>query len=142
MPIRPEVHQNRIVIPSDPSLIGEVDEFVEAKLRQRQVSDSLIADIAICATEVVNNGINHGNKRDLDKTVTLELQFDADQVIITVTDQGESFNPEEVENPLDEKNLLREVGRGLFIIRSFMDRVEINRAASGGTVVTLTKKIA
>ncbi len=106
------------------------------------LTDSLIADIAICATEIVNNGINHGNKQDLNKTVTLELRADPEQVVITVTDQGESFDQARVEDPVDPRNLLREVGRGIFIVRHLMDSVEIHRADGGGTVVTLTKKIA
>jgi anti-sigma regulatory factor (Ser/Thr protein kinase) len=78
---RPEIQQNRITIPSDPALIREVDEFVESRLRERNLSDTLIADIAICATEIVNNGINHGNKQDLNKTVTIELRLDPEQVV-------------------------------------------------------------
>jgi len=139
---KPEIQQNRITIPSDPALIREVDEFVESRLRERNLSDTLIADIAICATEIVNNGINHGNKQDLNKTVTLELKLDPEQVVIVITDQGISFDPERVEDPVDPRNLLREVGRGIFIVKHLMDTVEIDRAQGGGTVVTLTKKIA
>ena len=133
---------NKIVIPSDPMLIGQVDDFVETRLRQRHLPDAIIADIAICATEIVNNGINHGNKQNSNKTVTIELRFDPDQVVITVIDQGDSFDPAKVENPVDDKNLMREVGRGLFIARHLMDAVDISRADTGGTIVTLTKKIA
>jgi len=139
---KPEIQQNRITIPSDPALIREVDEFVELRLRERNLADTLIADIAICATEIVNNGINHGNKQDLNKTVTLELKFDSDQVMIIVTDQGNSFDPTAVEDPGDPRNLLREVGRGIFIVKHLMDTVEIDRAEGGGTIVTLTKKVA
>lgn len=139
---KPEIHQNRITIPSDPALIREVDEFVESRLKERNLSDALIADIAICATEIVNNGINHGNKQDLNKTVTLELRMDDERVVIVVTDQGDSFDPQRVEDPVDPRNLLREVGRGIFIVRHLMDEVDISRVAGGGTVVTLTKKIA
>lgn len=139
---KPEIQKNRITIPSDPALIREVDEFVELRLREHNLADTLIADIAICATEVVNNGINHGNRQDRNKTVTLELKLDSDQVIITVTDEGSSFDPAAVEDPVDPRNLLREVGRGIFIVKHLMDTVEIDRAEGGGTVVTLTKKIA
>ena len=139
---KPEIQQNRITIPSDPALIREVDEFVELRLRERNLADTLIADIAICATEIVNNGINHGNKQDRNKTVTLELKFDSDQVMIIVTDQGNSFDPTAVEDPVDPRNLLREVGRGIFIVKHLMDTVEIDRAEGGGTIVTLTKKVA
>ena len=139
---KPEIQQNRITIPSDPALIREVDEFVELRLREHNLADTIIADIAICATEVVNNGINHGNKQDLNKTVTLELKLDSDQVIIIVTDEGNSFDPTAIEDPVDPRNLLREVGRGIFIVKHLMDTVEIDRAEGGGTVVTITKKIA
>lgn len=138
---KPEINGDTIVVPSDPNLIGEIDEFVESRLRSRKVDDSIIADIAICATEIANNGIIHGNKADPGKTVTLHMSFTGDEVKIVVTDQGDYFNPETIENPLDEKNLLREVGRGIFIVRSLMDRLEITPAKSGGTMVTLVKKI-
>lgn len=141
MPKKPEIHGNRIVVPSDPNLIGEIDEFVESRLRARSIDDSIIADIAICATEIANNGIIHGNKQNPEKTVTLDMDFSGDEVKITITDQGTYFNPELVENPLDDKNLLREVGRGIFIVRSLMDRLDITPADGGGTTVTLVKKI-
>lgn len=138
---KPEIIGDTIVVPSDPRLIGEIDEFVESRLRARNVDDSIIADIAICATEIANNGIIHGNKEDLGKTVTLNMSFAGDEVTIVITDQGAYFNPETIENPLDDKNLLREVGRGIFIVRSLMDRLEITPANGGGTMVTLVKKI-
>ncbi len=137
----PEIHDNKIVIPSDQNLIAKVDEFVESRLRDRNVDDSIIADIAICATEVVNNGIIHGNKDDRSKTVTLEMAFASDEVTITVTDQGKYFNPEEVANPVDDANLMREVGRGIFIVKNLMDQVDIEQANGGGTRVILIKKL-
>ncbi len=138
---KPDIQGNRIVIPSNQTLIGEVDDFVESRLRDRNVDESIVADIAICATEIVNNGIIHGNKEDPGKVVTLEMNVSDSEVTLTITDQGEFFDYEHVEDPLDEQNLLREVGRGIFIVRSLMDRVEISKAESGGTCVTLVKKI-
>jgi len=137
----PEIHDNKIVIPSDQTLIAKVDEFVESRLRDRNVDDSIIADIAICATEVVNNGIIHGNKDNREKTVTLEMIFASDEVTITVTDQGEYFNPAEVASPVDDANLMREVGRGIFIVKNLMDQVDIEQANGGGTRVILIKKL-
>jgi len=138
---KPEIHDNKIVIPSDQTLIAKVDEFVETRLRDREVDDSIIADIAICATEVVNNGIIHGNKDDRNKTVTLEMHFGPDEVTITVTDQGEFFDPARVASPVDDENLMREVGRGIFIVKNLMDQVDIEQANGGGTRVILIKKL-
>lgn len=138
---RPEIQGNKIIIPSDQSLIADVDEFVESRLRERSVDESTIADIAICATEMVNNGIIHGNSDDRQKTVTLELDFRDHEIVITVTDEGTFFDPTRIENPVDDANLMREVGRGIFIVRHLMDKVEIQRSERGGTMVTMTKKI-
>jgi serine/threonine-protein kinase RsbW len=137
----PEIHNNKIIIPSDQTLIAKVDEFVESRLRDRNVDDSIIADIAICATEVVNNGIIHGNKDDRNKTVTLEMTFATDEVTITVTDQGEYFDQDDIANPVDDENLMREVGRGIFIVKNLMDQVDIEQVNGGGTRVILTKKL-
>ncbi|MFH2055894.1 MAG: ATP-binding protein [bacterium] len=139
---KPEISDNKIVIPSDPAFISVVDEFLESSLRRRGVAEETVADIAICASEIVNNGIQHGNRLDHSKVVTLELEFSDHEVTVTVTDQGEFFDPEKIADPVAAENLLREVGRGVFIVRQLMDRVEITEADSGGTVVSFTKKIA
>jgi len=142
MPKKTVIEQNKITIPSQPELIIEVDQFVESRLREKGITESLIADLAICATELVNNGIIHGNKEDPEKLVTLQMDFQNGEVRIIVTDQGESFSPDNLENPIEEKNLLREAGRGIFIVRELMDAVDIRRRDNGGTTVIITKKLS
>lgn len=131
----------RLVIPSDPHRIAEADEFLERHLRERGVSETLVTDLAIAATELVNNAIVHGNKQDLSKIVTLSIHMSSTEIEIRVTDQGEIFDPEAIPDPLAEENLLKEVGRGLFIVRSLMDSVEYGRDPNGGNVVVARKKL-
>ena len=69
------------------------------------------------------------------------MLFAADEVTITVTDQGEFFDPSGVANPVDDENLMREVGRGIFIVKNLMDQVDIEQANGGGTRVILIKKL-
>lgn len=139
---KPRISDNRIVIPSDPEMIRAVDEFLESRLQDLGLDDTTVADIAICATEIVNNGIEHGNKQDREKQVTLELEYSEQEVRVTVTDEGEFFDPDAIASPIAEENLLREVGRGVFIVKQLMDTVDIRKADNGGTVVSFTKKIA
>ena len=131
----------RLVIPSDPHRIAEADEFLERHLRERGVSETLVTDLAIAATELVNNAIVHGNKQDLSKIVTLSIHMTSTEIEIRVTDQGEIFDPEAIPDPLAEENLLKEVGRGLFIVRSLMDSVEYGRGPNGGNVVVARKNL-
>ena len=132
--------ESRIVIPSSLDYLRDVDEFVEEKLSQKRIHPSLVADIAISVTEVVINAVNHGNKADPDKTVSITVQIGKEEVTVRIEDQGEGFDPQKVRNPLDEENLLREAGRGIFIVRSLMDEVKIESGQQGGTMVTMVKK--
>lgn len=117
-----------------------VDEFLEGTLRGMKVDESIIADIAISVTEIVNNSIIHGNKNDEAKTVSLSIDKSGSELRFTITDQGRGFDPDEVDDPLKEENLLKEVGRGIFIVRSLMDSVDI-QSDSHGSTVTLVKNI-
>jgi serine/threonine-protein kinase RsbW len=85
----------------------------------------------VSLTEAVNNAIVHGNKADPTKTVEVRCELLDSVVRITVKDQGDGFRPETVDNPLKEENLLRESGRGIFLMRTLMDRVEFDRTDDG-----------
>jgi serine/threonine-protein kinase RsbW len=137
-----EINADDITIPSSLDYIAVVDEFVEAWLRQRDVPEDSIADLAIAITELVNNAIKHGNKKDLSKRVKVKLHFNDGQTQATISDQGQGFDPETIPNPIAEENLLKEIGRGIFIVKSLMDKVEFVFPASGGTKITITKKVA
>jgi serine/threonine-protein kinase RsbW len=131
-----------ITVPSSLDQIATVDDFVEGWLRRRNVPEDMIADLAIAVTELVNNAIKHGNKKSPDKRVTVRLYFTDGRARATVIDQGEGFDPDSLPNPIAEENLLKEIGRGIFIVRSLMDRVEFVFPKKGGTEVTITKIIA
>jgi serine/threonine-protein kinase RsbW len=60
-------------------------------------------------------------------------------VEITIEDEGNGFDPEAVQNPTEEKNILKQVGRGIFILKSLMDKVDFITAPQKGTIVKMTK---
>ena len=130
-----------LVIPSEPGRIAEADEFLESALRSRGVPDAIVSDMAIATTELVNNAIIHGNRSDATKTVSLTLQFTQSDVTVRVIDQGAGFDPSQVADPLAQENLLREVGRGIFIARSLMDDVRYERNPGGGMAVIMRKSL-
>ncbi len=132
---------NRIIIPSSLNYLREVDEFVEQKLREEGVSPGLVTDIAISVTEVVTNAVCHGNQNDSEKKVTVSLEINKKEVVVRITDQGGGFDPGHLANPLSEENLLKDAGRGIFIVKSLMDEVKFEIAPDSGTTVTLIKKL-
>lgn len=130
-----------LTIPSATDQVAKADEFLETLLRKIGVPEDTIANLAIAVTELVNNAIKHGNKLQKDKKVTVEITYKSGRIEITVKDEGEGFDPDSVADPLAEENLMKEIGRGIFIVNSLIDDVKFQFPPEGGTKVTITKNI-
>jgi serine/threonine-protein kinase RsbW len=98
--------------------------------------------IGMSVREAVTNAIQHGNKLDLTKKVDIRYEVSPDQISISVKDQGNGFRADEIPNPLDNDNLLKPSGRGIFYIRTFMDEVEFRSLSQGGMEVHMVKRIS
>ncbi len=136
----PIIKGNMITIPSSLEYLTNIDDFIEGILRGYEVDESIIADIAISVSELVNNSVSHGNKLDSSKTVSVSISQKNSDVEIVITDQGQGFDPQTISNPLDEVNLLKDTGRGIFIVNALMDTVDVKTTESG-TTTTITKSI-
>ncbi len=130
---------NLIEIPSTLDYLPQVDEFVEKRLQKLRIKKDQIADIAISVTEAVTNAVVHGNKNDLNKKVKISLKVKSSCVEVTVEDEGGGFDPESIQSPVEEKNLLKETGRGVFILKSLMDKVYFSSRSNKGTKVKMVK---
>lgn len=122
-----------------PDLINEIEQLAEAAADFAGFSEEDRDSLAIALTELGNNAINHGNKRDPHKRVHLKITSQPGEVRISVSDEGGGFNPDNLKNPLDPENLLNESGRGVFIVRSLMDEVDFS-FTDRGTTVTIVKR--
>jgi serine/threonine-protein kinase RsbW len=107
------------------------------------LDDDTLHWVGVALRESVINAIKHGNRHDSGKKVFVEFESDRaePQIHIRVRDQGEGFDPEEIANPLAPENLLKSSGRGIFLIRSFMDNVQLQRAPEGGMEIRMTKRV-
>lgn len=126
---------SKLIIPSDPERLVEVDAFAEARIARLNFTADQRDDIAISLSEAVNNAIEHGNKHDAEKKVFIKLIEEREGLRIEVMDQGRGFDPEEVKDPTDPENLLAESGRGLLIVRHMMDEVNVEPSAEGTRIV-------
>jgi serine/threonine-protein kinase RsbW len=101
--------------------------------------------VSVAVRESVVNAIKHGNKNDESKRVVVEFTplpiNEPEELIIRVEDEGEGFDPEEVADPLAPENILKSSGRGIFLIRSFMDDVRLQRGKDRGMEVRMVKKV-
>jgi len=125
----------KLILASLPNEIIKVEGFLEKLNEQIGFDDAAFNKLLVAATEAVNNGILHGNKKDPSKKVTLNCETDDRFLIVTVEDEGPGLDPAKIPDPLAQENLLRENGRGVFLMRSLMDSIEFVRFQGGSRVI-------
>ncbi len=99
--------------------------------------------VGVAIRECVINAIKHGNQHDATKRVFVTFDTIRDSVpemIIKVRDQGLGFDPENIADPLAPENILKGSGRGIFLIRNFMDDVQLRRVPEGGMEIQMVKR--
>lgn len=121
----------RITLPTNQRSIGRIEKFLAKVDKHVRLNEIQMHKVMVSLTEAVNNAIVHGNKMNSLKKVTVISEILPGWLLFIVNDQGHGFKPEKVANPLKEENLLRESGRGIFLMRTLMDRVEFERIKGG-----------
>ncbi|MCC7416687.1 MAG: ATP-binding protein [Acidobacteria bacterium] len=113
--------------------------------RAARLDEDALHWVGVALRECVINAITHGNQNDLSKRIFVEFETDDEatipELIIRVRDQGEGFDPDLVADPLEPENLLKSSGRGIFLIRRFMDEVQLRKLAGGGMEIRMTKRV-
>jgi serine/threonine-protein kinase RsbW len=135
----------RIEFSSALEMLDLVQAAGEQITRPLCLDDDTQQQVNITIRESVINAIHHGNQDDTSKRVFVEFSTedtaDGCELTIRVRDQGKGFDPATVPDPLAEENLLKPSGRGMLMIRTFMDDVQCDSAAGGGTEVRMVKRI-
>lgn len=155
--------ETRFVLESDTSLITPMIAYLQEQIATMRLSDDLqLMRIGVVMHESLTNAIYHGNLeldselRQVDESIFYSLakerrrddrysarrvhltaQLSATEVRLVVRDDGPGFDPSELRNPTDEINMDRIGGRGLLLIRSFMDEVSHN---ARGNEITMVKR--
>jgi serine/threonine-protein kinase RsbW len=99
-----------------------------------------VIQISMAVREAAVNAVLHGNAYDPDKKVKLDFERTSRDLVITIRDQGKGLDEAKIPDPLAPENLLKSSGRGIFLIRSFMDQVQIS-ASQTGTEIKLIKHV-
>lgn len=133
----PEECTFTMTLPSTPKEIGKVEAFLLDANKKLHLDDGTMYRLLVAVTEAVNNAILHGNASDPSKDVEVCIMADRDHVSIRVEDDGPGFDASGLPNPLDQENLLKDHGRGVFLIRSLVDTVEFSRTEKG-SAITMT----
>ncbi|MBN2030606.1 ATP-binding protein [bacterium] len=128
-------------IPSRLEELSKIEKISGEIARKMDFSKDQKDNLSIAVTEAVGNAIVHGNKKHADRKVCILFKLKKNQVDVFVKDEGKGFNPDELDDPLNPQNLMKESGRGIFILKALTDGVSFSFSPSGTTVkFTLKKK--
>ncbi len=131
----------KLVIPSRVMLVDLVHSAAEKIAEIAGFSDDEMLNIGLAVREAVINAIKHGNGEDASKKVEILLEVTGRGVRVRIQDGGAGFNPECTVDPTVADNLMETSGRGLLLIRAFVDDVRFNYKQGQGMEVTLEKAL-
>jgi serine/threonine-protein kinase RsbW len=118
--------------------VNKIEQIAEQFAARAGFDEDTVLNIAMAVREAAVNAVLHGNSYDTNKHVTASLETTTDSLIIRIADQGPGLDTDNLPNPLAPENILRGSGRGIFLIRAFMDEVNF-RQLHPGTELTLIK---
>jgi len=121
--------------------VDNAEELAVGVAKRAGFEEEDLMRIAMAVRESMVNAVVHGNRYNANKKVRLAVVNNLERFTVRIADEGEGFEYQEVPDPLAPENLMRTSGRGLFLIRSFMDEFRIRRIEPGGTEVTLVKYV-
>ena len=121
--------------------VGEVEAAADKLAAQAGLDEDERFRLTMAVREAAVNAVLHGNDYDPEKQITASFENNGKSLIIKVADQGKGLDPDTLPDPLAPENLMRGTGRGIFLIRSFMDEVHF-RQLHPGTELTLVKHLA
>lgn len=117
-------------IASDPDLCSSIVADLIAALQEHQWGEEDQFGIRMAIEESVMNAIRHGNKCDAAKPVHIVMRFSESKFYAKVTDQGGGFDPDCIADPTCEDNVAKPCGRGVMLMKNFVDSVKYNDAGN------------
>ena len=127
-------------IESTPNNLITVEEFVNYFAVELGLDQEKINGLLLAVTEATTNAIIHGNKNNKLKLVRISVYVNGPVLTIKIKDEGKGFDPSIVPDPTDAENLLKDSGRGLYLMKVYMDGLTYNQTPEG-TEIILTLKI-
>ncbi len=126
-------------IDSDPNNLITVEEFVNYFSIELKVKQEKMPGLLLSVTEATTNAIKHANKNDKNKKVIISAEKIDNQIIIVVKDEGNGFDPSAIPDPTAPENLMKDSGRGLYLMKYYMDDVTYKMTPNGTETILKLK---
>ena len=132
--------KSRLSLTLDSSIesVDKLEQTTQEFAARAGFDEDTVPNIAMAVREAAINAVLHGNAYSASKRITASFETNDNDLIVRICDQGSGFDPERIPDPLAPENILRGSGRGIFLIRAFIDEVHF-RQLHPGTELTLIK---
>ena len=139
--------QNRIMDRTQTTLestlenVDKAESLVVSEAAKVGFEEDEQGQIGMAVRETMVNAVVHGNRYSKNKKVHLDIEKTKEGLVVVIGDEGEGFDINSLPDPLAPENLLRQSGRGLLLVRAFMDEFDLHPRPGGGTEVRLVKHL-
>ncbi|TAM81677.1 MAG: ATP-binding protein [Acidobacteria bacterium] len=139
--MKPEASVVEVILESNLANVETAEETARSVAARVGFDEEGEFHIEMAVHEAVINAIHHGNKEDPSKKVHIRFLVFEDGIEIHVRDEGQGFDLSTVPDPLARENILSDSGRGIFLVRKFMDEFRVEKSSAGGTEVIMAKHL-
>lgn len=129
----------QLELESDPNNLITVEEFVNYFAKDIGIDEDKMNGLMLSVTEATTNAILHANKSDPSKMVRIDVFVDNGYLTIKVKDEGIGFDPSNIPDPTAPENLLKDSGRGVYLMRVYMDELKYNITPTGTETILILK---
>ncbi|MDO8550335.1 MAG: ATP-binding protein [Ignavibacteria bacterium] len=129
----------QLELESDPNNLITVEEFVNYFAKDLGIDEDKMNGLMLSVTEATTNAITHANKSDPSKKVSIDVFVDNGYLTIKVKDEGKGFDLSKVPDPTAPENLLKDSGRGVYLMRIYMDELKYNITPTGTETILILK---
>ncbi len=120
---------------SDPDNLAEVEKFISDVAEECNLDDEIRSNLSLSISEAASNAMVHGNKLDPKKYVDITITVNDNKIELIIKDEGNGFDPTSVPDPTEPENLLKDSGRGIHIMKTFLENLRYNFTDSGTEVI-------
>ncbi len=137
-----KVEKTQTTLDSTLASVDTAETMVTREAQKAGFGEDEQAQIGMAVRECMVNAVVHGNRYSNKKKVHFEIERSKDSLTVVIGDEGDGFDLSSLRDPLAPENLMRQSGRGILLIRAFMDVFDLHPRPGGGTEVRLVKNVA
>jgi len=140
LPLDQDSQAIELVIPSQLPAAKELERAVLAKLEGQHFPEACRFATKLALEEAITNAIRHGNRNDPGKHITLRFRVTPQEAEIWVADEGDGFDPDRVPDPTLDENINKPNGRGIMLMRAYMDKVGYNQTGNEVRLIKFSRR--